>query len=50
MLYEVITHADELFPQTPVIFCGVNNYDANAVARHRWFTGMAGMLDLLHTP
>ncbi len=42
-------HADEIFPDTPVVFCGVNNYDANAVAHHRWFTGLAGKLDVQAT-
>ncbi|UZP67141.1 ATP-binding protein [Desulfovibrio mangrovi] len=47
----VHTYRDELFPDTPVIFCGVNDYEDNRV-RRPWLTGVVeaqdyfGIIDL----
>ena len=32
-------HRDELFPDTPIIFCGVNNFDPTMLGEAKGFTG-----------
>lgn len=39
-----------LFPNTPVVFCGINNFSNEIIAKHRkWFTGVAEETDILRT-
>lgn len=40
---------DELFPGTPVIFCGVNDFDPAMLAGHGDFTGIVEKLDMRGT-
>ena len=40
---------DDLFPDTPVVFCGVNNIDKVAAAENRYFTGVLEMIDIRST-
>lgn len=42
----VRAHRDELFPGTPVVFCGVNNYDDSMIEDHEGFTGVAEEVDI----
>jgi PAS domain S-box-containing protein len=34
-----------LFPDTPVIFCGINNFNANLIDASGWFTGVVEKTD-----
>ena len=36
---------DKLFPGTPVVFCGVNNFDQSLIEEHQLFTGVAENVD-----
>ena len=40
---------DELFPGTPVIFCGVNDFDPSMLQGHPDFTGIVEKLDMRET-
>lgn len=42
----LLEHRDELFPGTPVVFCGVNNFDPAMVAGHAGFTGVNEAVDV----
>ncbi len=37
----LLTYGDELFPDVPVVFCGINNYKDGRLAGHRNYTGVA---------
>lgn len=37
---------DDLFPKTPVVFCGVNNFNENRLIGHDLFTGIAENPDI----
>lgn len=39
-------YRDDLFPGTPVVFCGVNNLQASDLKSHRLFTGVNEQSDL----
>jgi PAS domain S-box-containing protein len=39
-------HRDELFADTPVVFCGVNNYEDEMLAGLQGFTGVSEELDI----
>ena len=40
---------DDLFADTPVVFCGVNNIHAMAAAENKYFTGVLEMIDIHST-
>jgi len=40
----LLSHADSLFPDTPVFFCGVNNFNDSMLAGHPQFTGVVETL------
>ena len=42
-------YRDQLFPNTPVIFCGVNYYQESDLAGHRLFTGVSEEADVKDT-
>lgn len=42
----LLKYRDELFPRTPVVFCGVNNLDENLLRGHDLFTGIAENADI----
>jgi len=42
----LLKHHHELFPQTPVVFCGVNNYQDAMLTGDKWFTGAVESLDM----
>ncbi len=37
----LLDHAAQLFPDTPIVFCGVNNYSPQLIKGHPLFTGIA---------
>lgn len=45
----LLQHRDELFPGTPVIFCGVNDFDRDMIQGHPDFTGVVEKLDMRGT-
>jgi signal transduction histidine kinase len=36
----MLTYRDKLFPETPVVFCGVNYFEHNTLKGHKGFTGI----------
>ena len=42
-------YRDRLFPNTPVIFCGVNYFQESDLAGHRLFTGVSEEADVKDT-
>jgi PAS domain S-box-containing protein len=42
-------YRDELFPNTPVVFCGVNYFKAEDIKGHRLFTGVSEEADVKDT-
>lgn len=36
----MLKYRDELFPGTPVVFCGVNYFDEETIKKHKGFTGV----------
>lgn len=42
-------YRDQLFPNTPVIFCGVNYFQESDLAGHRLFTGVSEEADVKNT-
>lgn len=45
----LIKYGDTLFPNTPVIFSGVNNFNTSMIANHPFFTGLAKSADIQST-
>lgn len=45
----LLQYRDELFPGTPVIFCGVNDFDPAMLQGHPDFTGIVEKLDIRGT-
>jgi hypothetical protein len=43
------TYRDRLFPEVPVVFCGVNSFQDSWIAKHPGFTGVIEKLDALGT-
>jgi PAS domain S-box-containing protein len=43
------TYHDDLFPATPVVFCGVNNYKDSMLDGHKYFTGVVEETDVKST-
>ena len=43
----VVERRDELFPETPVVFCGIDHLKLDALAPHRqWLTGVGEGIDI----
>lgn len=42
----LLKYRDELFPNTPVVFCGVNNFNENRLIGHDLFSGIAENADI----
>lgn len=45
----LLKFADELFPETPVVFCGVNNFRKDLIRGHPLFTGVPEAVDIADT-
>ncbi len=49
-LFFTMRYYEELFNNTPVVFCGINNFSDNLIEKHRkWFTGVAEETDVAGT-
>lgn len=48
-LHFMLNHHKELFPGTPVVFCGINNFKNSMVAEHSLFTGVVEEIDIKGT-
>lgn len=42
----LLKYRDDIFPGTPVVFCGVNNFNENRLTGHDLFTGIAENADI----
>ena len=42
-------YGDSLFPNTPVVFCGVNNFNKSMISKHPLFTGLSKSQDIQST-
>ncbi|WP_300673552.1 ATP-binding protein [Desulfoluna sp.] len=45
----LLLYRDELFPGTPVVFCGINGFQPEMIAGHTGYTGVAEDYDLAGT-
>ena len=45
----LLTHHHHLFPETPILFCGVNHFEDSMLAGHPNVTGILEVLDLAPT-
>ncbi|WP_254782026.1 hypothetical protein [Desulfoluna spongiiphila] len=45
----LLQNRHELFPDTPVVFCGINGFDESMIAGHTGYTGVAEDYDLAGT-
>jgi hypothetical protein len=45
----LLKYRDELFPETPVFFCGINDYHPSRIANHESFTGVFETYDVSGT-
>ncbi|QUH25732.1 ABC transporter substrate-binding protein [Serpentinicella alkaliphila] len=45
----LIKHSNELFPETPVVFCGVNYFEQSTIDNHKQFTGVIEGFDISST-
>ena len=45
----LLQHRESLFPDTPVVFCGVNNFKPERIAGHGNITGVNETLDIAQT-
>lgn len=45
----LLTYRDALFPGTPVVFCGINDFHPNRIAGHAQFTGVYETYDVAGT-
>lgn len=45
----LLQHSQELFPETPVVFCGVNYFDPSTLNGHPEFTGVVEGYDIRST-
>ncbi|WP_161488043.1 ABC transporter substrate binding protein [Sedimentisphaera cyanobacteriorum] len=44
-----VRHRNELFPQTPIVFCGINDYSEDMLDNPEWYTGVDDINDPLGT-
>ncbi|MTK13121.1 MAG: EAL domain-containing protein [Clostridiaceae bacterium] len=42
----LVKYGDSLFPNTPVVFCGVNNFNQSMLNRHKNYTGIVETIDI----
>lgn len=45
----LLKHGEKLFPNTPVVFCGINNFTKSIISNHPLFTGLAKSSDIERT-
>ncbi|WP_246503560.1 ABC transporter substrate binding protein [Clostridium polyendosporum] len=45
----LLSYGDKLFPNTPVVFSGVNNFNTSMISGHPLFTGLSKSLDIKNT-
>jgi len=45
----ILERSHELFPKTPTVFCGVNNFDEASLVGRKWITGVVESTDLSKT-
>jgi len=45
----ILERSHELFPKTPIVFCGVNNFDEASLVGRKWITGVVESTDLSKT-
>lgn len=45
----LLKYGDQLFPSTPVVFSGVNNFDSSMISGHPLFTGILKSPDIKNT-
>jgi ABC-type uncharacterized transport system substrate-binding protein len=45
----ILERSHELFPKTPIVFCGVNNFNEASLAGRNWITGVVESTDLTKT-
>jgi ABC-type uncharacterized transport system substrate-binding protein len=45
----LLKYAETLFPDTPVVFCGVNNFRKESIEGHSLFTGVPEAVDIADT-
>ena len=45
----LLTYGDDLFPEVPVVFCGINNFKDGRLAGHRNYTGVVEANDYAGT-
>jgi PAS domain S-box-containing protein len=48
-LYFMLAHHKKLFPDTPLVFCGINNFMESMVEGHSFFTGVVEEIDIKST-
>lgn len=44
-----LQYQEKLFPRTPIVFCGINFYDANQLIGNQWVTGVIEVVDMKKT-
>jgi PAS domain S-box-containing protein len=45
----VLEQRDRLFPDVPVVFCGINDFNPSMVSKHRGITGVAEDVSIIET-
>ena len=45
----LLVHRDTLFPATPIVFCGINDFHPDRIAGHKNITGVNESLDIAET-
>ncbi|SEJ82705.1 ABC transporter substrate binding protein [Propionispira arboris] len=45
----VLEHQQELFPDIPIVFCGINFFENREIQRNPWVTGVAEVTDMKRT-
>jgi len=45
----LLNSRDTLFPEVPVVFCGINDYEPNRIKNHNFFTGVYETYDVKGT-
>ncbi|WP_163336227.1 ATP-binding protein [Desulfopila sp. IMCC35008] len=45
----LLSHHQEIFPETPIVFCGVNGFRPEMIEGNPWFTGVIEALSFVET-
>jgi len=45
----LLKNSETLFPETPIVFCGVNRFDKSSIVGRKWITGVVESTDLEKT-